>query len=119
MSKCNRSKDILELFHTDVCGPLNVRARGDFEYFITFIDDYSRYGYVYLLHHKFKIFEKFKEFWAKVEKKLDKNIKSFHFNRGDEYLSGDFDKYLLDNGILSQLSAPGMSQQNGVMDIKN
>ena len=46
--KGNRSKGVLELIHTDVCGPLNVRARGGFEYFITFIDNFSMYGYVYL-----------------------------------------------------------------------
>ena len=58
-----RSKDVLELIHTDVYGPLNVRARGGFEYFITLIDDYSRYGYVYLLHRKSETFKKFKEYW--------------------------------------------------------
>ena len=51
-TKDNRSKGVLELIHTDVCGPLNVRARRGFEYFITFINDYSMFGYVYLLHHK-------------------------------------------------------------------
>ena len=75
-AKGNRSKCVLELIHTDVCGPLNIKAIGFFEYFITFIDDYSRYGYIYLLHCKFKAFEKFKEFQAKAEKQLDKNIKS-------------------------------------------
>ena len=40
-----------------------------------------------------------------MKKQLDKNIKSLQSDRGGEYLSGDFDKYLLDNGILSQLSA--------------
>ena len=59
--KGNRFKGILELIHTNMYGPINVRVRGSFEYFIIFIDDYSRYGYVYLLHHKFKAFEKFKK----------------------------------------------------------
>ena len=52
LAKENRSKYVLELIHIDVCGPLNIRAKGSFEYFITFIDDYSRYEYVYLLHRK-------------------------------------------------------------------
>ena len=60
LTKGNRSKSVLKLFHTDVCRPLNVKARDFFEYFITFIDDYSSYGYVYLLHCKFETFEKFK-----------------------------------------------------------
>ena len=50
-----------------MCGPLNIRAKYDFEYFITFIDDYSMYSYVYMLHRKSEAFEKFKEFLAEVE----------------------------------------------------
>ena len=58
----NKSKGVLKLIQIDVCGPLNVRDREDFKYFITFIDDYSRYDYVHLLHHNSEAFEKIKEF---------------------------------------------------------
>ena len=57
-----RAKEPLELIHSDVCGPMNVKARGGYEYYVTFIDDYSRYGYVYLMQRKSETFEKFKEF---------------------------------------------------------
>ena len=57
-----RTKEPLELIHSDVCGPMNVKARGGYEYYVTFIDDYSRYVYVYLMQWKSKTFEKFKEF---------------------------------------------------------
>jgi len=57
-----RAVDLLELKHTDVCGPMSTTARGRFQYFITFTDDFSRYGYVYLMKHKSETFEKFKEF---------------------------------------------------------
>ena len=56
-AKGNRSKGVLELIHIDVCGILNVRARRGFEYFITFIVNYSRYGYVYLLYRTFEAFK--------------------------------------------------------------
>ena len=72
----NRSKGVLELVHTNVCEPLNVRSRGNFEYFVTLIDDYSMYDYVYLLHRNSEVFEKFKEFWPEAEKQPNKNIKS-------------------------------------------
>jgi hypothetical protein len=52
----------LEIRRTDVCGPVSVSARGGYHYFVTFIDGVSRYGYIYLMKHKSKIFEKFKEF---------------------------------------------------------
>jgi hypothetical protein len=61
-SQNERASDLLGLVHTDVCGPMSSVARGGFQYFITFTDDFSRYGYIYLMSHKSKSFEKFKEF---------------------------------------------------------
>ena len=48
-AKGNRAKDLLELVHSNVCGPMSIQARGGYKYFITFTDDYSRFGYVYLM----------------------------------------------------------------------
>ena len=70
--------------HSDVCGPLNIQARGGYEYFVTFIDDYSRYGYVYLMQQKSETFGKFKEFHAEVERQLGENLKILRSNRGRE-----------------------------------
>ena len=53
--KYYRAKKPLELIHSDLCGPLNVKARGGFEYFISFMDDYSRYGYLYLMGINLKL----------------------------------------------------------------
>ena len=75
-AKGNRTNALLELVHTDVYGPINIKARGGYEYFITFIDDHSKYGYLYLIQHKSKAFEKFKEFRAEVEKQLDTHVKA-------------------------------------------
>ncbi|GJW66046.1 retrotransposon protein, putative, ty1-copia subclass [Tanacetum coccineum] len=47
-----RATDLLEIIHTDVCGLLRHMSRQGASYFITFTDDYSHYGYVYLLKHK-------------------------------------------------------------------
>ncbi|KAI5390023.1 hypothetical protein KIW84_075374 [Lathyrus oleraceus] len=68
--KGERANDLLALIHTDVCGPLNIPARGGFQYFITFTGDFSRYGYVYLMKHKSESFEKFKEFKNEVQNQL-------------------------------------------------
>ena len=99
--KGNRTNALLELVHTNVCGPIHIRARGGYEYFISFIDDHSRYGYVYLMQHKFEASEKFKEFRAEVEKQLDTHIKAIRSDRGCEYLSNEFIDHLVQNGILS------------------
>ncbi|GKE35715.1 zinc finger, CCHC-type containing protein, partial [Tanacetum coccineum] len=57
-----RAKDLLGLIHTDVCGPFRTVSREGASYFITFTDDFSPYGYVYLMKHKHEVFETFKVF---------------------------------------------------------
>ena len=74
--------------------PISTQAKGGYEYFITFTDDYSRYGYVYLMRRTFEAFEKFKEFRVEVENQLGKHIKAIQSDRGGEYLLGDFKDYL-------------------------
>ena len=85
---------------------MNVRARGGYEYFINFIDDYSRYGYIYLMHHKSETLEKFKEFKIEVENQLGKIIKTLQSDRGGEYMDLKFQDYMIEHGIKSQLSTP-------------
>ena len=46
---------------------MSVKARGGYHYFLTFTDDLSRYGYIYLMKHKSETFEKFKEFQSEVK----------------------------------------------------
>ena len=57
-----RAKDVLELIHTDICGPFPTASWNGKQYFITFIDDYSRYGYLYLIHEKSQSLDVFKSF---------------------------------------------------------
>ena len=63
-----RATDLLEIIHTDVCGPMNIEARSRYHYFLTFTDDLSRYTYIYLMKHKSEIVERFKEFQSEVKK---------------------------------------------------
>ncbi|KAL4348581.1 hypothetical protein GQ457_17G010830 [Hibiscus cannabinus] len=95
--KGERASDLLALIHSDVCGPINTQARGGFQYFITFTDDFSRYG----------------------KNQHGKNIKTLRFDRGGEYLSQDFDGLLKECGIVSQLTPPGTPQWNGVSERRN
>ncbi|GJT15616.1 retrotransposon protein, putative, ty1-copia subclass [Tanacetum coccineum] len=85
-----RAKDLLGLIHTDVCGPFRIVSRQGASYFVTFTDDFSRYGYVYLLKHKHEVFETFKVFQKEVENQLGKTIKSLRSDRGGEYMSHEF-----------------------------
>ena len=57
--KDKRASDVLGLIHTDVCGSMNISVRRGYYYFITFIDDLSRYGYIYLIKYELESFEIF------------------------------------------------------------
>ncbi|GJZ90850.1 putative RNA-directed DNA polymerase [Tanacetum coccineum] len=114
-----RATDLLGLIHTDVCGPLRHVSRKGASYFLTFTDDFSHYGYVYLLKHKHEVFETFKVFKAEVELQLGKKIKALRSDRGGEYLSQEFKDYLSENGIVQNLTSPYTPQQNGVSERRN
>ena len=79
-SKFSRTKEltkgILDLIYFDVCGPMHVQARGGNFYFITFIEYFSRFGWVFLMWYKFEAFEKFREFHNAVVKQSRKSIKT-------------------------------------------
>ena len=72
------------VIHTYICGPFTPTV-GGYKYFITFIDDYSRYGFVELIREKFDSLEAFKVFKAKVELHQEKKIKVVHSDKGSEY----------------------------------
>ncbi|KAK4397667.1 hypothetical protein Sango_1242200 [Sesamum angolense] len=88
------ANDLLDLIHTDAYGSLNTQARGGYSYFITFTDDYSRYGYVYLVRYRFETFRRFKEYRLKVENQTGQKIKALRLDRCGEYLIGEFMDYL-------------------------
>src|SRR3954470_15460277 len=89
-----RATDLLEIIHTDVCGPMSVASRGGYRYVLTFMDDLSRYGYIYFMKHKSETFEKFKEFQSEVENQRNKKITFLRSDRGGEYLSYEFGEHL-------------------------
>ena len=60
--------ELLSFIHTNVCGPITVSAKEGYRYFITFTDNLLRYGYVFLMRHKFELFEMFKRYRNKVKK---------------------------------------------------
>nr|GFA62622.1 hypothetical protein [Tanacetum cinerariifolium] len=101
-----RAKDLLGLIHTDVCGPFKIMSRRGSSYLVTFTNDFSHYGYVYLLKHKHEVFETFKVFQKEVENQLGKTIKSLRSNRGSEYMSQEFLDHLKDHGIIAHRTPP-------------
>ena len=80
-----RASNVLELIRTDICGSFPTTSRNGQRYFITIIDGYSRYSYLYLIHEKSQPRNVFKSFKAEVELQLGKKIKAIKSDRGGEY----------------------------------
>jgi len=118
-SKAMRASGPLKLIHSDICGLMNVKARNEAIYFITLIDDYSRYGYVYLLSHRYEALDVFKRFVAEVETQLEQRVKILRTDRGREYLSDMFKEFCEEKGIQRQLIIPLTPQQNVVAECTN
>jgi transposase InsO family protein len=117
--KAMRAEEPLAIIHSDICGEMSTPTFGQKIYFITFIDDYSRFGYVYLLKHKSEGFDMFKVFKAEVENQLNKKIKVLRTDRGGEYTSGILDEFCKEHGIIHHYTLPYTPQQNGVAERRN
>lgn len=134
----NRATSILELVHSDLCGPMEEQSLGGARYFITFLDDFTRKVFVYFLATKTGVREIFESFKAMVENQFSSNIKSLQFrssrivadksgqtikilrtDNGGEYVNRDFESYLKRCGIRFQTTCPHTPQQNGMAERMN
>jgi hypothetical protein len=115
----NRSKEILDLIHSEVCCLMPVKSLGGSLYYVIFIDDYSRKTWLYLLKTKDEVFRKFQEFKAKIENLTNKKIKTPRTDNGEEYRSKEFVSFCKSAGIKRELMIPHNPQQNGVAERKN
>jgi hypothetical protein len=108
-----------DMIHSDLWGISPVISHAHYKYFITFIDDYSRFTWVYFLRSKAEAFSAFKFFHAYVQTQFSSKIKILRSDNGGEYTSALFKEFLQTNGIISQRSCPSTPQQNGVAERKN
>ena len=118
-SKAKRACFPLDLIHSDIYGQMTMRVKHGAQYFITFIDDFTRFGHVYLISHRYEALDCFKRYSTLVENQLNTKIKSLRTDRGREYLSNLFKAYCAKKGIARQLTIPYMLQQNGVAERRN
>ena len=114
-----KQREILELIHIDVYGPMQTISICGTRYFMIFVDDKSRFTWVCFIRKKSDVFEYFKEFKTMVEKQTGKCIKILRSDQGGEYTSGAFDNYCKNNGVIQQFTVPSTPQQNGVAERKN
>ena len=90
----DKNSELLDLVHSNICELNDMLTRGGNRYFITFIDDCSRFTYVYLLKHKDKAFNVFKVYKTEVENQLGRKMKVFRSDKGGEYFPNNFNIFL-------------------------
>ncbi|KAL0377901.1 UNVERIFIED_CONTAM: Retrovirus-related Pol polyprotein from transposon RE1 [Sesamum radiatum] len=81
-----RTKEPLELIHSDVFGPVRQVSIGGMKYMVTFIDDFSRYVWVYFMKNKSETLTKFKEFKKSAEAEIDRGVRCLRTDNGGEYI---------------------------------
>jgi hypothetical protein len=119
LSSNNRSKETLNLIHSDVCGLMPVISLGGSLYYVIFIDDYSRETWLYLLKTKDKVLSKFQEFKAEIENLTNKKIKTLRTDNGGEYTSKEFVAFCKATVVRRELIVPHNPQKNGIAESKN
>ena len=114
-----KAKDILEIIHSDVCGPMLSNSLSGYAYYVSFIDDFSRKTWVYFMKNKDEVFSKFKEFKALIKNHTEKKIKTLRLDNGGEFTSNEFKELCKESGIKRELSTTYNLQQNGIAERKN
>ena len=115
----SRTTRLLELVHTDICGPMQVDSLGGKKYFITFIDDYSRAIVIRTITKKSEALDSFVIFKAWAENQTGQRIKTLRSDRGGEYNSNAFINLLAQHGIHHQQTPAYTPEHNGVAERAN
>ena len=87
------------MVHSDVCGKMSSQSLSGAEYFLTFIDDKTRYVWIYGLKNKDQVFSRFIEWKKMVEKSTGQQLKNLRTDNGGEFTSNKFEEYLKTEGV--------------------
>ena len=114
-----RTKSPFELVHTDVWSPSRNASTLGFQYFVTFIDDFSRCTRLFLMKNRVELFIIFQKFFVEIQNQFNTSIRILHSDNALEYLSVPFSSFLSWHEIFHQTSCAYNPQQNGVANHKN
>jgi hypothetical protein len=102
-----------DLIYSDVWGPFPVPTVGGSRYFVIFVDDFSRYTWIYLMKNRSEVLTIYRDFAKMVQTQYSKAIKVFRSDNAREYRQTDFSTILKHYGTIFHTSCAGTSQQNG------
>ena len=115
----NRASTPFELVHPDVWGPCPVVSLTGFQYFVMFVDDYSRTTWLYLMKNCSELFSHFRAFYVEIHIQFHVYVQNLRSDNAKEYLSELFQSFMFQNNILHQTSCVETPSQNGVAERKN
>jgi transposase InsO family protein len=111
-----RASKPFDIVHSDLSGKFSTKSLGGNEYYIVFIDDFSRFSWVYFLKKKSDAVNAIKNFTNLIQTQFNTTIKSFRTDNGGEYINSEVESYLADNGIILQNSPPYEHESNGLAE---
>src|SRR3954463_14243451 len=113
------SSEHFDLIHSDIWGPSPVTSISGYSYYVSFIDDCSRYTWVYLMRHRSEVLQIYTDFTNMIYTQFHKRIKVFRSDGAKEYLSLAMENLLKSHGTIHQQSYPHTHQQNGTAERKH
>jgi hypothetical protein len=103
----------------DLFGPIAYISIGGSKYCLVFVDDYSRFTWVFFLQEKSQTQETLKRFLRRAQNEFGLRIKKITSDNGTEFKNSQIEGFLEKEGIKHEFSSPYIPQQNGVVERKN
>jgi len=119
ISVSQRASSPFALLHFGIWGPSSVKSNLGFQYFVTFIDDYSKCTWLFLMKSRYELFSIFQSFYNEIKNQFGVSIRTLHSDNAQEYLSHSFTIFMKSHDILHQTSRAYTPKQNQVVERKN
>ena len=115
----SKSVNPFEIVHSDVWGPAPCVSVEGFKYYVTFIDECTRFCWIFPICNKSDVGATFVSFYNFVVNQFNASVKVLQSDGGGEYIGKSFQNFLMDKGIIHHMSCPHTPEQNGLAERKH